>query len=76
VYADVKNVFQIYPNMFPANGCHLQGAVSTLAATQAMSVLWAYMDYDSSSVPSCRGLRLIGGLAGYKNNNLLAILKL
>jgi hypothetical protein len=32
--------------------------IIALEATQARSVLWMYMDYDSSSVVSCRGLQL------------------
>jgi hypothetical protein len=30
--------------------CHLLGVVGALEATQAMTVLWAYTDYDPSSV--------------------------
>jgi hypothetical protein len=33
-----------------------KGVIVTLEATQAISVLWMYMDYDSSSVVSCRGM--------------------
>jgi hypothetical protein len=50
------NVFQILPRHVSASGCHLQGVVGALEATQAMSVLWAYTDYDPSSVASCRGI--------------------
>jgi hypothetical protein len=39
-----------------ASNCHHQGVRSALEATQARSVLWMYMDYDSSSVVSCRGI--------------------
>jgi hypothetical protein len=31
-----------------ASGCHLQGVVGALEATQVISVLWMYVDYDSS----------------------------
>jgi hypothetical protein len=50
---DFINVFQVLPQHVSANGCHLQGVVGALKATQAVSVLWAYTDYDPSSVASC-----------------------
>jgi hypothetical protein len=31
-----------------ANGCHLQGVVGAIEATQAVSVLWAYTVFDLS----------------------------
>jgi hypothetical protein len=31
----------------------LQGAAGVLVVTPVLSVLWAYMDYDPSSVASC-----------------------
>jgi hypothetical protein len=48
---DVINVFKVYPTHVSANGCHLQGVVGALEATQAVSVLWAYTNL--SSVASC-----------------------
>jgi hypothetical protein len=50
---DFLSAFQILPRHVSANGCHLQGVVGTLEATQVMSVLWAYTDYYSSRVTSC-----------------------
>jgi hypothetical protein len=50
---DFISAFQIVPRHVSANRCHLQGVVGALEATQVMSVLWAYMDYDSSCVASC-----------------------
>jgi hypothetical protein len=44
------------PQHVSASGCHLQGVVSALEATQVISVLWAYTGYDPSSVASCRGV--------------------
>jgi hypothetical protein len=38
------------PQHVSASGCHFQGAVGTLEATQAIFVLWAYTDYNPSSV--------------------------
>jgi hypothetical protein len=44
---DFINVFlQILPRHVSASGCHLQVVVGALQVTQAMSVLWAYTDYD------------------------------
>jgi hypothetical protein len=45
------------PQHVSANGCHLQGVVGSLEATQAVSVLWAYTDYGPSSVASGRGIK-------------------
>jgi hypothetical protein len=42
------------PQHVSASGFHLQGVVGALEATQVMSVLWAFTDYDPSSVASCR----------------------
>jgi hypothetical protein len=47
---DFINAFQILSRHVSANGCHLQGVVGALEASQAMSVLRAYTDYDPSSV--------------------------
>jgi hypothetical protein len=52
---DFINAFQILPRHVSASSCHLQGVVDALQATRAMSVLWMYMDYDPSSVATCRG---------------------
>jgi hypothetical protein len=52
---DFISAFQIIPRNISANGCRLQGVVGILSATQVRSVLWAYTDYDSSYVASCRG---------------------
>jgi hypothetical protein len=41
------------PQHVSASGYHLQGVVGALEATQAVSVLWEYTDYDPSSVASC-----------------------
>jgi hypothetical protein len=49
-------MFQILPRHVSASGCHFQGVVGALQATQAMSALWAYTGYDPSSVASCRGI--------------------
>jgi hypothetical protein len=43
---DFIDAFQILPRHVSANACLLQGVVGALQATQAMSVLWAYTDYD------------------------------
>jgi hypothetical protein len=43
------------PQHVSASGCYVQAVVGPLEATQAVSVLWAYMDYDPSSVASCCG---------------------
>jgi hypothetical protein len=40
------------PQHVSASHCHHQGVVVTSEATQAISVLWMYMDYDPSSVVS------------------------
>jgi hypothetical protein len=40
-----------------ARHCHHLGVVVTSEATKAISVLWMYMDYDSSIVVSCRGMQ-------------------
>jgi hypothetical protein len=40
-----------------ASGSHLQRVVGALETTQVISVLWAYTDYDPSSVASC-GIRI------------------
>jgi hypothetical protein len=42
------------PQHVSASHCHHQGIVVTSEATQVMSVLWMYMDYNLSSVVSCR----------------------
>jgi hypothetical protein len=42
------------PQHVSAKGCHLHGFVGAVEATQVVSVLWAYMDYNLSSVASCR----------------------
>jgi hypothetical protein len=39
--------------------CHHQGVVVTSEATQVMSVLLMYMDYDLSSVVSWRGMYVV-----------------
>jgi hypothetical protein len=52
------------PQHVSANGCHLQGVVGVLEATQVMSVLWGYMDYDPSSVASCGIPRQLATLDG------------
>jgi hypothetical protein len=44
------------PQHVSASGCHLQGVVGALGATQVISVLWAYTDYDPSTVATCRVL--------------------
>jgi hypothetical protein len=44
------------PQHVSASGYHLQGVVGALEATQGISVLWAYTDYDRSSVANCRGM--------------------
>jgi hypothetical protein len=48
------NVFQILPRHVSARSCHHQGVVGALEATQAMSELWTYTDYDPPSVVCCR----------------------
>jgi hypothetical protein len=48
---DCINVFQVCPNMFRQMVAIVVGA---LEATQALSVLWVYADYDPSRVASCR----------------------
>jgi hypothetical protein len=48
--------FLDFPQHVSANNCHHQGGRSALEATQARFVLWMYVDYDSSSVVSCRGM--------------------
>jgi hypothetical protein len=48
------NILQILPQHVSESGCPLQ--VDSLEATQAMSVFWAYTDYDPSIVASCRGM--------------------
>jgi hypothetical protein len=35
------NVLQILPQHVSASGCHLQGVVDSLEATQALSAFWA-----------------------------------
>jgi hypothetical protein len=45
------------PQHVSASHCHHQGVIVTSEATQAISVLWMYMDYDSSSVVSCQGMQ-------------------
>jgi hypothetical protein len=54
---DFIKVFQILPHV-STRGCHLQGVVGTLEATQAVSVLWAYTGYGLSSVASCGHFRV------------------
>jgi hypothetical protein len=51
------DAFLDFPQHVSANNCHHQGGRSALEATQARSVLWMYMDYDSSSVVSCWGMQ-------------------
>jgi hypothetical protein len=41
--------FLDFPQHVSASNCHHQGGRSDLEATQARSVLWMYMDYDSST---------------------------
>jgi hypothetical protein len=53
------NMFQILPRHVSASGCHFQGVVGALEATQAVSVLWAYTDCDPSSVASCTCTRTL-----------------
>jgi hypothetical protein len=50
------DAFLDFPQHVSENNCHHQGCRSALEATQARSVLWMYMDYDSSSVISFRGM--------------------
>jgi hypothetical protein len=50
------DAFYIYPNNISASQCHHQGFVVTSEATQAISVLWMYMDCDPSSVVGCWGM--------------------
>jgi hypothetical protein len=51
------DLFQIYPNIFRASGCHLQGVVGALEATQVISVLWANTDYDPLKMATtCRNM--------------------
>jgi hypothetical protein len=52
--------FLDFPQHVSASNCHHQGGRSALEATQARSVLWMYMDYDSSSVVSCREMQPAG----------------
>jgi hypothetical protein len=40
------NVFQILPHHGKASGCHLQGVVGALEASQVISVLWAYTNME------------------------------
>jgi hypothetical protein len=47
------NVFEIYPNMFWQVVAIFRGVIGVLEATKVISILWAYMDYDPSSVASC-----------------------
>jgi hypothetical protein len=49
--------FLDFPQHVSANNCHHQGGRSALEATQAWSVLWTCMDYDLSSVISCREMQ-------------------
>jgi hypothetical protein len=50
-----------------ANGCHFQGVVGALEATQVVSTLLVYVDYDPSSMASRGQLatledgRIVGG---------------
>jgi hypothetical protein len=44
------------PQHVSASHCYHQGVVVTSEATQAISVLWMYMDYDQSRLVSCRGM--------------------
>jgi hypothetical protein len=50
------DAFLDFPQHVSANNCHHQGGRSAFEAAQAKSVLWMCMDYDSSSVVSCRGM--------------------
>jgi hypothetical protein len=52
---DFINIFQVYRNMFWQMVAIFRGVVGALEATQVVSVLWAYTDYDPSIVASCRG---------------------
>jgi hypothetical protein len=49
------NVFQIFRSMFRQVVAIFRGVVGALEATQVIAILWAYTDYDPSSVASCRG---------------------
>jgi hypothetical protein len=50
-----------------------RGAVDALEATRAMSVLWAYMGYDPSSVARCGQLvTLDGSQSVYAHNTGIA----
>jgi hypothetical protein len=51
-------IFVDFSKHVSASNCHHQGGRSALEATQARSVLWMYVDCDSSSVVSCRGMQL------------------
>jgi hypothetical protein len=46
-----------FPQHVSANNCHHQGDRSALEATQAWSVLWMCMVYDSSIVVICREMQ-------------------
>jgi hypothetical protein len=48
------DAFLDFPQHVSASNCHHQVGRSALEATQARSVLWMCMDYDLSSVVSCR----------------------
>jgi hypothetical protein len=52
------DAFLDFPQHVSASSCHHQGGRSALEATKARSVMWMYVDYDSSSVVSCRGMQL------------------
>jgi hypothetical protein len=43
------------PQQISSSHCHHQVVIVTSEATQEISVLWMYMDYDPISVVSCRG---------------------
>jgi hypothetical protein len=54
------------PQHVSANGCHPKGVVGALRTTQAVSVLWAYADYDPSNVASWPTVRSRDRLSSHK----------
>jgi hypothetical protein len=54
------DAFQILPKHDSASHCHHQGVTVTSEATQAISVLWMYVDYSLISMASCRGMHPTG----------------
>jgi hypothetical protein len=54
----LTDAFLDFSQHVSANNCHHQGGRSALETTRARSVLWMYVDYDSSSVMSVGCIRI------------------